>query len=436
MESILQNLIVFAASLLPCAFMCAMFPRVASIRRGHIAALVAACTALLALLGAFAVGRGLPYPFAACLLCLPAAGGVLLCGRAAHQPPRSVLYLLFMPLNCTAFLLMMGGALLAPASGGLLWPAVLILALTAAVLALCAAFYKRYSGFMDETPRCDGIAAVRGIWLPAALCGAVILTLLFSRAPALAHAAALMCLAGTYLSYSLNSRLYDASARIKLNEEQADKLRRLMDMQETQYALMSAQFEEIRAARHDLRHHVTAMEQFVLDGDRERLSQYLSELKRLMPQANNPSVCANLAVDSVVRHYLDRAMDAGVEVDSVIELGENAGVPTSDLCIVFGNCLENAVEATQSLEKGGWIRIRLDNQPTMLVLVVGNSCPTAPPERDGVFLSSKRSGAGIGLSSIRAIAEKHGGTARFEWSGGVFKASVLLYKEDPCESPS
>ena len=40
------------------------------------------------------------------------------------------------------------------------------------------------------------------------------------------------------------------------------------------------------------------------------------------------------------------------------------------------------------------------------------------------FLSSKRSGFGIGISSIQAVAKAYQGDARFEAEGTVFRSSV------------
>ena len=47
-------------------------------------------------------------------------------------------------------------------------------------------------------------------------------------------------------------------------------------------------------------------------------------------------------------------------------------------------------------------------------------------QRDGKYLSSKRDDFGVGLGSIRAVARKRGGDARFEPDGRVFRSSVYL----------
>ena len=62
----------------------------------------------------------------------------------------------------------------------------------------------------------------------------------------------------------------------------------------------------------------------------------------------------------------------------------------------------------------------------MVLLSVENAFDGEIREKDGVFLSSKRRGEGVGLQSVRHIAEKNGGYSRFHYGGGVFCANVIL----------
>ncbi len=44
--------------------------------------------------------------------------------------------------------------------------------------------------------------------------------------------------------------------------------------------------------------------------------------------------------------------------------------------------------------------------------------------------ASKREGEGLGVSSVSAVAKKHGGAARFEADGNVFHSSVYLWLDN------
>jgi len=47
-------------------------------------------------------------------------------------------------------------------------------------------------------------------------------------------------------------------------------------------------------------------------------------------------------------------------------------------------------------------------------------------QKGGRYLSTNRNGSGIGLSSVKTIAEKNGGTARFHHEGNEFFSEVVM----------
>lgn len=62
----------------------------------------------------------------------------------------------------------------------------------------------------------------------------------------------------------------------------------------------------------------------------------------------------------------------------------------------------------------------------LLLIEVENPFDGTVKEKDGVFRSSKRKGDGVGLQSVRHIAERSGGASTFTYQDGVFRARVML----------
>ncbi|HCT90830.1 MAG TPA: GHKL domain-containing protein, partial [Lachnospiraceae bacterium] len=86
-----------------------------------------------------------------------------------------------------------------------------------------------------------------------------------------------------------------------------------------------------------------------------------------------------------------------------------------DLCVIFANALDNAIQACQSVEGRKTIRIRGERQGDFYRLAFENTCrdrPLPPP--------------GTGLSNIKAIAEKYRGTMLTEKNGTQFCLHILL----------
>lgn len=213
---------------------------------------------------------------------------------------------------------------------------------------------------------------------------------------------------------TLNTAL-DAAKRARLEADMAG-MERQLNLQAQGYEQLTENIERMRAARHDLRHHLSVMAAYVEKGDREGLADYLADYRKSLPDEAEPPVCENYAVDVVVRHYLAQAAQAGAKLDVKLALPMNAGVPDADLCIVFGNLFENAANALARQAEGEkFLTARCACEGGRLVLTLDNSTGPTPPGPGGV-----------GQASVRAVAERYAGAARFAWSEGVYQSSVLL----------
>lgn len=250
-------------------------------------------------------------------------------------------------------------------------------------------------------------------------------------------AACLLCLGGTYSAYSLSGKLlFQRMDNIEVLQR-SNHLEACIQLQQAQYAALGEQIKQASAIRHDIRHHLQVLKQYIQDGDRDRLNEYLPYLQEEFAKTQSePSICANSAVDAVARYYLKLARETGAQLDVRMEIPEDFAIPGFDLCIVIGNYLENAVEALRRYEAPGEKYIRLRAQQTgdnMFTLVAANSYQGNLLSDNGTYRSTKRYGMeGVGLSSIRSIVGKYKGDCDIKAEDGVFMLSILLFaqKED------
>ena len=183
--------------------------------------------------------------------------------------------------------------------------------------------------------------------------------------------------------------------------------------------------EQTRQMRHDLRHHLTAIQAMAGD-ENPRLAAYLSKLIRDIPTAVR-DYCENPTVNAVVSHYAARCRQEGIAFAARLTVpAQNETLDDRAVCVVFANLLENAVEACGRMDGGEkFIRLNSSLEYGVLTITMDNSFDGQARQEDGKFLSSKRMGApGVGLSSIRAVAKAHQGDARFEAKGTTFLSSV------------
>lgn len=209
-----------------------------------------------------------------------------------------------------------------------------------------------------------------------------------------------------------------------------DSLRRenqLLSMQQARYDSLHTAIEQTRQARHDMRHHFHILQSFALRGKWEDLVKYLDEIQGSIPD-DELSLCENSVVDSVASYFAAWYRKHGIPLAFELALPPHLPVSDSDLCSVLSNLLENAMEASlKTAPEKRQVRVRAClHSDHMVLLSVENTYDGKVMEKDGVFLSSKRKGEGVGLQAVRHIAEKNGGYSRFHYEGNVFTANVML----------
>ena len=138
--------------------------------------------------------------------------------------------------------------------------------------------------------------------------------------------------------------------------------------------------------------------------------------------------CENRAADSVIGYYCALAKRENIPYSVQIDLPECLPVDEINLCLVLSNLLENALEASLRTAPARR-RIKLTaylHGNSLALIQIENTYDGVIREKGGVFQSSKRKGDGVGLQSVRHIAEKSGGVSTVTYQDGVFRARVML----------
>ncbi len=200
-----------------------------------------------------------------------------------------------------------------------------------------------------------------------------------------------------------------------------------LSMEHAQYDSLLFSIEETRQARHDMRHHFNALSALAEQESWADLKQYLNKLQTNIPNTDL-MLCDNTIISGVASYY--GTLYKQHEIPYSFELDMPATLPVEDMniCVVLSNLLENALEASlRTKENMRRIKVQMYmHSERILLIIVENTFDGIIREKNGKFQSSKRIGDGIGIQSVRQIAETNGGYSRFTYEDGVFCANVML----------
>ena len=212
-----------------------------------------------------------------------------------------------------------------------------------------------------------------------------------------------------------------------LNAARTREKMRMLEMQESQFESQQEYMESFSRARHDFRQNILTMKNLYHEGNYDRLGAYIDEYYDALPVNENRRYCSNSALNALLNFYAGKAKENAIRASFRIDLPEKLSVSDVDLCTVIGNILENAVAACRELpEEERTLSLSVLAQNHRLYIVATNSFSGVVRLRNGEYLSTRHSGNGIGLNSIRASAEKYHGKAEFTHTEKEFHSNVML----------
>lgn len=195
-----------------------------------------------------------------------------------------------------------------------------------------------------------------------------------------------------------------------------------------QLELMQESKEELARIRHDARHHCLLIEEYIRNGEQDKLLAYVKQYKEDMDSKETECICGNEAINSILSVYARRARKQGIEVTMHVKVPGDISIRDIDLVAVLANIFENAIHGCLSSGKPKWqINISITRKGNKMVVQCRNTCATDVVLKNGVPESHK--GEGIGISSVLKVASYYNGEAEFAVEKGMFIARILLNLE-------
>lgn len=220
-----------------------------------------------------------------------------------------------------------------------------------------------------------------------------------------------------------NDKTYFQQAAI-LNEHYLQaQLEHFKTYQETQ--------REIRRVHHDMKNHISCLYNLILEGKNEEANKYIMDLNTQIQQIDKELHTGNDIVDAIVNEKLANAKKDQISISIEGKLGP-LPVDAIDLCTIFSNAIDNAVEAIKyNYVPKKEIQIQFKQKKEMQYLMFRN--PVEQGESTLSFFTSKRDyiNHGFGLGNIRIAVEKYMGHIEYylenDGEQNFFVLEIILF---------
>ena len=214
------------------------------------------------------------------------------------------------------------------------------------------------------------------------------------------------------------------------NQTEIAAMQNILDKQYRQYRAYKKNDEIISRHYHDLKHQVDVI---LNEKELQKREEYLKDMCRSIKIRQTESLTGNEVLDTVLSGKRMGCVKDGITFNVVADGKLLKFMSTMDICSVFGNSIDNAVESVKKVEdcEKRIIQIALFEQHGMIVYRIRNYYETAPVliNNEIVTLKKDKSSHGYGLKSIKGIVSKYGGTTAITYKDNWFTLCVTFPRE-------
>lgn len=203
---------------------------------------------------------------------------------------------------------------------------------------------------------------------------------------------------------------------------QNEMMRQQEELRLRNYEVQNNVYRKALSILHDVKKHISMIEA-LYGGNREEAPDYTRQindmLKPLMPikYVNNP------ILNWLLTDKLQVADRYGILFEMDVSLGDVDFMKSIDITTLFGNLLDNAVEAAGKCSAEKYIGILLKRHNQMLYIRIENSIESAVPIRNGMISERKK---GIGILNIERCVDAYGGEIIYKNSSNRLVCEICL----------
>lgn len=192
-----------------------------------------------------------------------------------------------------------------------------------------------------------------------------------------------------------------------------------------QLKMIQANNENISLIRHDIQNHLFMLKSLYEKGEIDSYRDYLDTLLSKIDKKEEVCKSGNLVVDSIINYKLRNINDINLYIDVCIP--KKLEISDVDMTVALGNLLDNAVRAVKESDRKE-LKINLKYKKGRLILQIENSYKNIVKFQGKLQTTKKeKQGHGIGLESVREVAERYNGIMQIDYEDNLFVVLVILY---------
>lgn len=233
--------------------------------------------------------------------------------------------------------------------------------------------------------------------------------------------------AGIFILYAYQSRINEF-----VIEKENAAIHTMLQRQYEQYRHYQDSMEMIHIQYHDLKHQIAGLR---AETDAEKRKEWLDTIERELDSNALASRTGNETLDVILGVKIHQAKRNDIRITCVADGKLLNFMHVTDICSIFGNALDNALESVIFLQdpEKRMIHVSVSSQKQFIYVGISNYCEAKIDISDNKFPGTTKpdkANHGFGLKSIKRSVEKYSGTYTIELKGNWFEVRMLFPKQN------
>ncbi|MCM1508375.1 MAG: GHKL domain-containing protein [Ruminococcus flavefaciens] len=199
-----------------------------------------------------------------------------------------------------------------------------------------------------------------------------------------------------------------------------------LEMYRNQLAEAEKQYNNMRNIRHDMKNHLQCMLELLKKNETEKTKEYLNDmLENKLNSVRQYINTGNRVVDIIANTKLSLCQNENIK--TVVDASKfELNIDDVDICIVFGNLFDNAIEASRKLDSDKLIIFEVSQKKSYVNIIIKNLIENSILQNNPELSTSKTGMHGIGLKSVKQVVGYYGGMMEFYEQDNFFIVDVWL----------
>ncbi len=184
---------------------------------------------------------------------------------------------------------------------------------------------------------------------------------------------------------------------------------------------------------HDFKNHMIVLDDYAREEEYDKLREYLKKLGNTFFKEYARKWTDHRLLNLLINQKWERMDRMDIKLNVQTSSGLIFELEDNELSALFGNILDNAIEACEYVEEGKrWITLKVKQQGKMTFIQLSNSMGQKPMKDGGHWLTTKRSQGlhGYGLRSVERIVKKRDGSISFEEGEETFQVNISFLGQE------